>query len=180
MKFKNTVIILLILIIIGALALIYLRYPLKYIKIVEEKSDKYNLDPALVMAVINVESHFNEKAVSNKGAKGLMQITEGTGLWASESIGINNYNDEKLFEPETNIEIGTWYLNKLIQQFDNVDVALAAYNGGSGNVEKWLKDTRYSKDGKTLFEIPFTETKNYVSKVNNKYNIYRKIYEVLK
>ena len=83
-----------------------------------------------------------------------------------------------LYDPETNIMIGTWYLNTLYKEFDgNLDLVLASYNAGSGNVNKWLKDEEYSNDGKNLTIIPFKETKEYIERINDSYKIYSKIYK---
>lgn len=153
-------------------------YPIEHIEHIKKYSQEYNLDPFLVLSVIKVESKFDSQAVSNKDARGLMQITPQTGQWAAEKINIENYNDQLLYEPQVNIRIGTWYLDNLRTQFDGrMPLVIAAYNGGSGNVSKWLSDQRYSEDGKTLKEIPFNETKNYVEKVFNAYDKYKEIYE---
>lgn len=152
-------------------------YPLRYEKLVAEYSGRYNLDPFLVLAVIRAESSFRRNAVSHKSARGLMQITEGTGKWGAEKIGITGYSTEMLFEPETNIHIGCWYLSTLYKEFGDTDLVLAAYNAGSGNVSKWLANDKLSSDGKALDDIPFTETKKYVDKVKNGYIIYKKLYE---
>ena len=72
--------------------------------------------------------------------------------------------------------IGCWYLNRLYKEFGNTDLVIAAYNGGSGNVSKWLADEKYSQDGKKLHIIPFDETDKYVKKVNRNYEQYNKIY----
>ena len=94
-----------------------------------------------------------------------MQISSTTGWWASEVLSIENFSLDMLFEPDRNIMIGTWYLNMLSKEFDdNLKLILAAYNGGSGNVNKWLEDDRYCEDGKTLKKIPFKETDQYVEK----------------
>ena len=82
-----------------------------------------------------------------------------------------------LFDPEINIEFGCWYLNNLLSEFDDLSLALAAYNGGSGNVTKWLNDPEYSSDGENLTYIPFKETKKYVDKVSTRYNVYKFLYE---
>ena len=66
-----------------------------------------------------------------------MQITDKTGQWAAKELGIKDYSDEKLYDPEINIQIGCWYINKLLNQFEDVETSLAAYNAGSGNVSKW-------------------------------------------
>lgn len=153
-------------------------YPIKYEKYITSYSDEYNLDPWLVTSIIKVESKFDKDATSIKNAKGLMQISSITGKWAAEELGIENYNDDLLYDPETNIKIGCWYIDKLRTQFNNnLELVIASYNGGSGNVSKWLKDKRYSDDGKNLKDIPFEETRTYLKKVLNSYDNYRKLYE---
>ena len=136
-------------------------YPYNYKEYVEKYSNEYNLDPLLVLSVIKAESKFKENSTSSKGAKGLMQIMDSTGQWISSKI---------------NIKMGCWYLNNLIEQFGNVDTALAAYNAGSGNVSQWLQDSEYSKDGETLYNIPFAETKKYVDKIKVNYKMYQYLY----
>lgn len=152
-------------------------YPYKYSEIVNKCSYKYDLDPYLVLAVIKTESNFNESAESSKGAKGLMQIMDSTGEWIAGKLGVDNFSPNMLSEPEINIEFGCWYLNNLLNEFDDLSLALAAYNGGSGNVTKWLNDPEYSSDGESLTYIPFKETKKYVDKVSTRYNVYKFLYE---
>ncbi len=152
-------------------------FPTDYSEYVEKYSTEYNLETSLVYSVIRTESHFDCNAVSYRNAIGLMQITEQTALWAAEEIGIENFTVERLFEPETNIRIGCWYLNKLTVQFKNeVETMLAAYNAGSGNVSEWLRDENYSNDKVLLKEIPYGETKRYVKKVIISKKIYETIY----
>lgn len=154
------------------------RYPLDYKEYIYQYSNENSIDPFLVASIINVESRYRKEAISPKDARGLMQIAEQTGQWASEELKLKDYTKESLFDPKTNIKIGTWYLNKLEKEFSsNQDLILAAYNGGSGNVNKWLKDKEYSKDGESLDKIPFKETENYLKKVKNNYKIYKKIYK---
>lgn len=136
-------------------------------------SKEYGLDDSLVYSVIKVESKFNKKAVSKRNAKGLMQISEITQNWAQEELGLENID---IFDPETNIKIGCWYLNKLFKEFNDLDLVITAYNGGSGNVSKWLKNDAYSRDGNKLHEIPFEETKNYLEKVKENYRVYKALY----
>lgn len=156
-------------------------FPLEYKDLVVKYAKEYDLDPFLVFSVIKAESNFNPNATSHKNARGLMQIIDDTAIWAAERIGINDFRVESLYDPEVNIKIGCWYLKNLkheIYQYNgelNNDLVLAAYNGGIGNVQRWLKDKKYSSSGKSLEKIPFKETENYVRKVNN----YRKIYENL-
>ncbi len=153
-------------------------FPRKHQYIVEQCATAYQLPPSLVYGVIFTESRFEKDAVSSKNAKGLMQIGEMTGNWAGEVLGILDYSQEMLFIPEINIEIGCWYLKTLHNQFENTQTVLAAYNAGSGNVSKWLCDSHYSDDGKTLKEIPFGETKRYVKKVTITQKIYQWLYDI--
>lgn len=156
-------------------------YPLTYSQYVEQYSDEYGLDKNLVYSIIKAESGFDAQAVSPRNAKGLMQILDSTGEWAAEKIKIKDFEGSMLFDPKTNIRIGCWYISRLLSQYDqNIELALAAYNAGSGNVSKWLKDTSISSDGETLDRIPFEETENYVNKIK-KYNyMYKKLYDKVK
>ncbi|MEG2290868.1 MAG: lytic transglycosylase domain-containing protein [Clostridium sp.] len=179
MKFKRILIILISLVIVYfSLTFVAKKYffPYKYSEYINSFSEEYNIDPLLVLSVIKTESNFDENAISNRDAKGLMQIMDKTGEWAAEEIGINYFLPNMLFNPEINIRIGCWYLANLETEFIDLDLVIAAYNGGSGNVNKWLGDTTYSKDGKKLDYIPFKETKKYVDKVNTNYNIYKYLY----
>jgi len=152
-------------------------YPLKYRELVFKYAYEYGIDPYLVFAVIKAESSFNPKAKSGKNAIGLMQITERTGMWGAETIGIEGFSKEDLYDPETNIRIGCWYIKQLMNEFSNrIDLVLAAYNGGSGNVSEWLKNVKYSKTGQELDVIPFRETEMFVKKVKNYYQVYLKLY----
>lgn len=179
MKFKrilSVLIAILIAYILGIKVIKTYLYPYKYKEIINKYSEEYNLDSYLVLAVIKTESNFNNKAISKKSAKGLMQIMDTTGEWAAKEIGINYFMPDMLYDEELNIKIGTWYLNNLEQEFSDLDLILAAYNGGSGNVNKWLGDDAYSSDGETLDYIPFPETKKYVDRVKLNYNIYKYLY----
>lgn len=148
-------------------------YPRRYSEYVEKYSERFGLDENLVYSVIKVESKFRKNVISHKGAKGLMQISDITREWAKEEMNLDNID---IFDPETNIKIGCWYLNKLYKEFGRIDLVIAAYNGGSGNVNKWLNDYRYSKDGKSLDLIPFEETSMYVKKITKNYKMYNNLY----
>jgi len=155
-----------------------LVYPMKHKEFVFRYSKDYNIDPLLVFSIIKAESGFDKDAVSYRNAMGLMQITEETAVWGASEIGIENFSVRDLFDPEINIKIGCWYLNRLMKEFDNdLDLIIAAYNGGSGNVKKWLKDSRYSSSPNKLDIIPFRETERYLKKVKNNYYIYKKLYQ---
>lgn len=152
-------------------------YPNNYSSEITYYSKQYGVDPILVKAVIKAESNFKPGVKSSKNAYGLMQITPETAQWAGKLMKIESFPDEKLYEPDFNIKMGCWYLNNLSKQFNgDVDLILAAYNGGPGNVQKWLNDEQHSKDGKSLHYIPFPETDEYVKKVKVNYNIYKFLY----
>lgn len=152
-------------------------YPIHYKDKIEIYAREYNVDPYLVAAIMKNESKFNPKALSRKEAKGLMQIAPITGDWASQKLKIGDYDEDMLYDPDLNIKIGCWYLNILHNEFDNnLELIIAAYNAGNGNVTKWLQDPKYSSNGRTLEEIPFNETKTYLKKVLRDYKIYNIIY----
>lgn len=149
-------------------------YPTEYSEYVEKYSNEYKVDKYLIYSIIKTESKFDPYAVSSKGASGLMQITEKTALWASKEL---NIKDVDIYDPETNIRIGTWYFHRLNKEFKgNLSLMISAYNGGSGNVRKWLKSSKYSDDGKSLIQIPFKETSQYTEKVLKNYRKYIEIY----
>ncbi|HZJ82831.1 MAG TPA: lytic transglycosylase domain-containing protein [Clostridia bacterium] len=154
-------------------------YPLEYKEDIVRYSKEYDLDPHLIMGMVWVESKFNPEATSPKNAKGLMQIIPSTGQWIAEQLGQDDYEEGLLYDPETNIKFGTWYFAYLLRVFDgNIEVAIASYNGGMGNVMKWLKDPRYSDDGEHLKDIPFNETRNYLERVLETREWYKRLYEI--
>ena len=142
------------------------NYPLKYEDIICAETEKNNLDPKLISAMINVESGFDKNAISSSGAIGLMQLMPTTAKEVAERIGYKDFELEDLFVPEKNIEIGCYYMKYLLEYFDgNVTNALSAYNAGLNNVKKWLKNTEYSQDGITLHSTPYKETNDYIKKI---------------
>lgn len=154
------------------------NYPMKYEDVIDKYAAEYQLDPALVCAVIYTESKFDKDAVSVDGARGLMQIMPETGEWIAAKVGMRGtYDVDQLFDPDTNVRFGCWLLNYLYTRFDNDSrKALAAYNAGQGNVDKWLTQPEYSSDGIKLDHIPFKETRNYVKKVKATHDIYLELY----
>lgn len=153
-------------------------FPIAYKDKIYKYSIENELDPFLVAAIINVESKYDKDAISNKSARGLMQIGLQTGIWGAEVLSIEGFDSNKLYDPDINIRVGTWYLKQLKSEFNNdMNLVLAAYNAGSGNVSKWLKDESYSKDGKTLSKIPFKETDEYLDKVKFNQKVYSTIYK---
>ncbi len=178
-KLRSIFKIFLVLIVLGFLARYFVMsfiFEKPFNSFVEKYSQEFSLDEHLVYSVMFNESRFDKNALSYKNAKGLMQITDRTGIWGAEVNKIENFETSFLFDPEINIKIGCWYLSALIKQYDGeIDTAVAAYNAGSGNVSGWLKNEEYSADLKTLEKIPFEETEKYVQKVK----IVKKIYDFL-
>lgn len=100
-------------------------FPIKYIDTIEKYSQKYDLDPAFVCAIIKTESNFKPEVTSHKGAMGLMQLMPATVDWAVEKIPIEDFSYDTIQEPETNIQIGCWVLNFLGNQFGENDELIA-------------------------------------------------------
>ena len=149
-------------------------FPLKYKEQVFKYSDEYNVDPYLIYAVIKAESKFNPNAISNKDAKGLMQLLETT---ASE---ISIYEILDLFDVDINISLGTKYLSSLVSRYNgNYYLAICAYNAGMGNLDKWLDNGIINKNLSNHLDnnIPINETKDYLKKVINNYNSYKVLYD---
>ena len=156
-------------------ALKYL-YPLTHEDLIEKYSAEYKLDKYLVMGIISTESGFDEDAKSHKEARGLMQLKDETALWCIEEFGLE-INPEDIYTPKANIQIGCAYMQYLSERYKgNTLTAIAAYNAGPGNVDKWLCERRYTKDGNELTSIPFSETAAYVKKVQKRAKIYDKLY----
>lgn len=167
-----------ILIILNYKAILAEIFPVKYKNTVHKYSVKYNLDPNLVFSLINVESKFDTFATSHKGAMGLMQITPQTGEYIAGLLGEKNYKNENLYNPETNIRYGCFYLSKLKNDFEgNLDWVLAAYNGGEGNVRKWLQIDGSGEKYLDTEKLPFAETRSYLKKVKRNYKVYNYLYK---
>lgn len=150
-------------------------YSLSYGELIEKYAGQYDLDPYLVAAVIHVESGNCPDAVSGVGAVGLMQVMPSTGAWIAGKLNIE-FEEEDLKDPETNIEMGCWYLRFLFDRFAEKDTVIAAYNAGHNRIAQWLADERYSEDGDNLFHIPYEETRNYVERVQRAYDKYKRLY----
>jgi len=141
-----------------------MRYPLRYTEIVRARAHAEGLDPALLAAVIYQESKFRRTATSASGAIGLMQITPETARGIAAQTGSVGFRVSDLTDPATNIRFGAWYLHELLRKYGDLDLALAAYNAGEGNVDRWRKEGK---------EIQFAETRAYVVRVERLEGIYR-------
>ena len=151
-------------------------YITKYSEYVDKYSTQYNVDKYLIYATIKAESNFNKNAQSKKGAKGLMQLLDSTGQEIASILNMSIDNDD-LFDANINIMLGTKYISKLMQKYNNIELALAAYNAGSGNVDSWISYGILKSDGSDIENIPYTETNNYVRKILRDYKIYKEIYD---
>jgi len=144
-----------------------IRYPLHYESIVRGHARNYDLDPALLAAVIYQESKFHADAKSDSGAIGLMQLLPSTAHGIALHTGGANFRTDDLWNPEINIRYGAWYLGHLENKYGDERTALAAYNAGQQNVDHW----RASGE-----EIQFPETRAYVDRVEDLKAIYRDVY----
>jgi soluble lytic murein transglycosylase len=142
------------------------RYPLKYEPIIQGHARNYHLEPALIAAVIYRESKFDAHAGSKAGAIGLMQLTPSTAKGIALRTGGTRFEVSDLYKPELNVRYGSWYLRHLLDIYDgNVRKALAAYNGGRGNVERG---------------VMYPETREYVNRVLAARDAYRRAYPELR
>ena len=153
-------------------------YPRKYEALVERWADTYDLDPLLVDAFIRTESGFNPQATSTVDARGLMQMTEETFIWLRSKIA----PDEgllfaNLYDPETSIRFGCYYLHLCMERYNgDVATAAAAYHSGWGTVDALLQMEEHSADGETLQGFPYNQMNHYVKKITSCYARYRRIY----
>lgn len=151
--------------------------PLRHEDIIRQQARDKNLDPALVAAVIYAESRFINGRTSSAGAQGLMQVTPDTAKDIARRSGATTFVVEDLDTPQVNIAYGAYHLRYLLDRFgDNTELALAAYNGGEGNVDRWLVEHRGQGKNLHVEDIPFPETRAYVTKVLDARAEYRQQY----
>ena len=144
-----------------------LRYPLEYGHILRGHAENYELDAALLAAVIYSESKFDPDAESSSGAIGLMQLLPNTAEGIALNTGGAEFVIEDLYDPELNVRYGSFYLRRLLDRYDDLELVLAAYNAGQANVDDWI-----SAGG----EIQFPETREYVERVMDVREIYERAY----
>ena len=157
------------------------EYPRSYAASVDKYAAEYHIDAYLIYAVARTESSFRPDALSNAGARGLMQMTSETFDFvkrhlANNAGNIENETFDDLFDPDTNVKYCAYYIAYLYRMFGNDTCAIAAYHAGPGSVNEWLKDPRYSDDGDNLKLIPSAATSHYVDKVSGAYARYRELY----
>jgi soluble lytic murein transglycosylase len=153
-----------------------LTLPLRHDDIIRQQSSKKNLDPALVAAVIYQESKFRDRT-SHAGARGLMQITPETARFIARRSGGTRFVQEDLATPQINISYGTFYLRYLMDRYrENETLAVAAYNAGETNVDRWVRKAGGSQSFDAARDIPFPETRGYVEGVLRHRDDYREHY----
>ncbi len=151
-------------------ALRELTLPLKHEDVIRQQASEKGVDAALIAAVIYSESKFSD-ATSSAGARGLMQITPAAAEFIERQSGATTFEMEDLSDPEINIRYGTFLLKELLERYDGDEAAaLAAYNAGPGNADKW------GGSGLDVSDIPFPETRAYVEEVLDKQREYRRKY----
>ncbi|MBP7176283.1 MAG: lytic transglycosylase domain-containing protein [Thermoclostridium sp.] len=173
------VIILLLFIITSAIAPAILRgmFPIPHNELVERYARENNLQVTFVYAVIKAESGFRNEVISQKGAIGLMQVTEKTGTWIASMLQVSDFSPEDLKNPEMNIRFGCWYLSYLMDRFsNNSELALAAYNAGEGTVSGWMETGMISWKDMKIQSLPYIETQQYLIRVNRIYFVYKTLY----
>ena len=149
---------------------------MEYTDLIRSNAALQGIEPAQVAAVILAESGYDPMAVSNVNAQGLMQIMPDTGAWLARKFD-EEYVEGCLFDPETNIRYGSWYLGYLMRRYDgDMTCATAAYHSGQGTVDKWLADPALSSDGKTLAVINGKNAQVYVRRVLEYYEKYSELY----
>jgi peptidoglycan lytic transglycosylase len=144
-----------------------IRYPLRYEQIVRGHARNYQLDPALLAGVIYQESKFRADAKSKSGALGLMQLKPETAKGIAIRTGGNRFQTSDLYDPEINIRYGSWYLRHLLNKYGEERTALAAYNAGQRNVDRWRAQGK---------GIQFSETRAYVDRVEHLKGVYARAY----
>jgi soluble lytic murein transglycosylase len=144
-----------------------LRYPLSYEHIVVGHARNYELDPALLAAVIYRESKFHANARSSSGAIGLMQLLPDTAKGIAVHTGGSRFQVSDLYDPEINVRYGAFYLRRLLTKYGDPRLALAAYNAGQTNVDGWIAEGK---------DIVFPETREYVEDVLETRDIYAHAY----
>jgi soluble lytic murein transglycosylase len=161
----------------AARAVAKLAYPRAWWANVQRWSSTYGVDPYLVLAVIREESNYLPTAVSSSNAGGLMQLLPSTAKWIAESKCKLRYTSELSFDPDANIRMGTWYLSYLTGLYDgDVVRAVAAYNGGNGNVDRWTAAANVTRRADVPGALGSIETREYLVKVLNSWLIYRELY----
>lgn len=155
------------------------NHPYQFKEWVDREAAKNNLHPAFVAAIILNESSFRPGAESNVGARGLMQVMEETAADIADDLGYTNYHFDMLYDAETNIIFGCYYLGQLSKRFRGDPVCVsAAYHAGAQQVQNWLNTSKYSADGQTLILANMKDgpTTQYAARISRDFAIYQRLY----
>ena len=164
-----------------------LIYPIKYKDHIRTSAAAEQVDPLLIAAIIRVESNYKPDKVSKKGAVGLMQVMPDTANWIAGKSGYDVPLDNRLFEPDLNIKIGSMYVRTLLDtftsytddgasRFDRMAVVAASYNAGPGSVSSWLSNGTWTGSYNDISMIPFGETRHFVERIVYYYKKYERYY----
>ncbi len=143
-----------------------LRFPMAYQTIIEDSVKQQQLDPGWVYSLVRAESAFVEDIKSPAGALGLMQLMPRTARETARKMGVKNFKTSYLLQAEKNVPIGSRYLKQMLDRYHgNMILATAAYNAGPTQVDKWLSHTGCTEPDVWVEQIPFSETRRYVSRI---------------
>jgi soluble lytic murein transglycosylase len=157
-------------------AVLEITLPLRHEDIIRQQAADKNVDAALIAAVCYQESKFQDRT-SHAGARGVMQLLPSTADYIARKSGGTQFVHGDLADPQINIAYGSWYLRYLLDHYDgNERLAIAAYNAGETNVDRWVAKAGGPDKFKTDKDIPFAETREYVSSVEAKQDQYRQKY----
>ena len=183
MKIFAKIIVFLLIVALIAVGIIYASVYLSlnknyepYIGLIEKYSKETGLDEELLAAIIKVESGFNKDAKSNMGAVGLMQLLPETAEWMSDKLDIE-FEEEDLLDPEKNIKLGSHYFKYLFDMYKSEDLAILAYNGGLGNVNKWLENGTITNSQSSYENIPIYETRTYLTRIKDNRDLYELVWQ---
>jgi soluble lytic murein transglycosylase len=150
--------------------------PLRHEDIIRQQARDKDLDPALIASIIYEESRFRDQT-SHAGARGLMQITPSTAAFIARDSGGSRFTQEDLATPQVNISYGAYYLRYLLRRYDgNTTLAVAAYNAGETNVNRWVAAAGGPDKFDAVDDVPFKETRDYVKDVTERRKEYRDHY----
>lgn len=151
-------------------------FPISYQEEIAQAASDYGQDPYLVAAMVRTESGYNAAAVSPAGAQGLMQLMPDTAEWVAGKLDKWGNSGPDLTDPADNLELGVWYLDYLSDMYNgDMELALAAYNAGHGNVDEWLAEAG-GRDEFDVTDIPFKETREYVERVERYRALYLRVH----
>jgi soluble lytic murein transglycosylase len=154
-----------------------LAFPIGHKSQVEFWAKERALDLPILAGLIRQESEYDAKALSRARAMGLTQVMPATGRQLARTLGIKRFTTQMLFQPETNLKMGTYYLRSLWDSLDkNWEEALASYNGGKSRVVQWRTWFDYREPAEFVESIPFTETRGYVQAILRNAEMYRRLY----